>query len=550
MRQIWLLSTCACLLGGAILLARRAESGQTDSLVRLQQSTPGVTQVGNSNVSGTSKAGQFVGGGAGITGINATNIATGTLGDARLSPNVALENVSNLFTASNQFNGFVGINRSNLITSAEMFGIQGPSTGFGGMYISSTGAAGQPFYGYSLPGVTAYHYLDGNDGNKWKLQMPGGLAVTVKPTGEVGVGTSNPVNKLDVIGTVSGVTSNGAASGVVAGNTGGGTALYASTGSSGRAAQFQVTGATNPTYALDATHAGSGIAIKGYMTGTGMAGHFQIANASNTIEALHAETNGSGSAIYAQTATGGTAIFAIRTANGNKGWLGGLNEGGWAESAAGDGFVAKSSGTARSAVYAEMNSTNGYALNGNATQSSGTAIGVFGQSASINGFGAYFKNTGGGVACRVEGNCKVNQLEIVGAGDVAERFEVTDSVQPGMLVSIDPDDPGKLQLCRGKYSPMVAGVVSGANRLRPGVLLDPSVDRKSLPVAMSGRVWVYCDGTDSAIEPGNLLTASNTPGYAMSVKDYSRAQGAIIGKAMTRLAKGQKGLVLAIVSLQ
>jgi hypothetical protein len=36
----------------------------------------------------------------------------------------------------------------------------------------------------------------------------------------------------------------------------------------------------------------------------------------------------------------------------------------------------------------------------------------------------------------------------------------------------------------------------------------------------------------------------------MKVTDHARAQGAIIGKAMTPLAKGEKGLVLVLVSLQ
>jgi hypothetical protein len=36
----------------------------------------------------------------------------------------------------------------------------------------------------------------------------------------------------------------------------------------------------------------------------------------------------------------------------------------------------------------------------------------------------------------------------------------------------------------------------------------------------------------------------------MKVTDRARAQGAIIGKAMTRIARGEEGMVLVIVSLQ
>ena len=69
------------------------------------------------------------------------------------------------------------------------------------------------------------------------------------------------------------------------------------------------------------------------------------------------------------------------------------------------------------------------------------------------------------------------------------------------------------------------------------------------PVALTGRVYVRCDASKNAIEPGDFLTTSELPGYAMKVTDHAKAQGAIIGKAMTSLVKGQ-GLVLVLVSLQ
>jgi hypothetical protein len=62
---------------------------------------------------------------------------------------------------------------------------------------------------------------------------------------------------------------------------------------------------------------------------------------------------------------------------------------------------------------------------------------------------------------------------------------------------------------------------------------------------------VYClvDAEYGAIEPGDLLTTSDTPGYAMRVDDSARASGATIGKAMGRL-DGGRGLVLVLVGLQ
>jgi hypothetical protein len=70
------------------------------------------------------------------------------------------------------------------------------------------------------------------------------------------------------------------------------------------------------------------------------------------------------------------------------------------------------------------------------------------------------------------------------------------------------------------------------------------------PIALTGRVYCYADALYGEIEPGDLLTTSDTPGYAMKVSNYSRAQGTIIGKAMQGLKEGEKGQILVLISLQ
>jgi hypothetical protein len=102
------------------------------------------------------------------------------------------------------------------------------------------------------------------------------------------------------------------------------------------------------------------------------------------------------------------------------------------------------------------------------------------------------------------------------------------------------------------YDQRVAGVISGAGGVKPGMMMSQrgTVADGKHPVALTGRVWVHCDATDSAIEPGDLLTTSATPGHAMKVTDAGRASGSTIGKAMTSLAAGQRGLVLVLVNLQ
>jgi hypothetical protein len=76
-----------------------------------------------------------------------------------------------------------------------------------------------------------------------------------------------------------------------------------------------------------------------------------------------------------------------------------------------------------------------------------------------------------------------------------------------------------------------------------------SIADGELPVTLTGRVYCWADAVSNPIEPGDLLTTSVTPGHVKKVTDYVKAQGAIIGKAMSSLNEG-KGLVLVLVTLQ
>jgi hypothetical protein len=144
-------------------------------------------------------------------------------------------------------------------------------------------------------------------------------------------------------------------------------------------------------------------------------------------------------------------------------------------------------------------------------------------------------------------------LYITGGSDLAEPFEVSgaEAIEPGMVVTIDPDEPGRLRLADTAYDPRVAGIVSGANGINPGLMMkqEGTVADGSLPVSLTGRVYCWADASHGSIRPGDLLTTSSMPGHAMKVKNYKKAQGAIIGKAMTGLKSGT-GLVLVLVTLQ
>ena len=150
----------------------------------------------------------------------------------------------------------------------------------------------------------------------------------------------------------------------------------------------------------------------------------------------------------------------------------------------------------------------------------------------------------------VRGTTRTCVLTITGGCDLAEPFPIKEGeIAKGSVVVIDEEHPGRLKRSTQAYDTRVAGIISGANGVNPGITLkQEGVLDQGENVALSGRVYVRADATHGAIKPGDLLTTSDTPGHAMKVRDHSRAHGAILGKAMGALPTGQ-GMVLVLVSL-
>ncbi|MBW7906140.1 MAG: hypothetical protein LC135_16755 [Phycisphaerae bacterium] len=252
--------------------------------------------------------------------------------------------------------------------------------------------------------------------------------------------------------------------------------------------------------------AGAGAAVYGYATGAG--------------QAVRARATGqSAVGIHATSETGRAGQFQITNANNNVPCI--------QANHAGTGHVvfAHTTGGGRAGHFQIANSNSA--------------------SAAI-----YCSTNGTGPALQCAGRAVVDVLQITGA-DVAEKFPVSADVQPGMVLEIDRDNPGKLRPASGAYNKRVAGVVSGAGGLPAGTILGNLPGHEDAPaVALSGRVWVMCDASQHAIEPGDLMTTADRDGHAMAVTDPSRAHGATIGKAMSALPKGEVGLVLVLVNLQ
>lgn len=134
--------------------------------------------------------------------------------------------------------------------------------------------------------------------------------------------------------------------------------------------------------------------------------------------------------------------------------------------------------------------------------------------------------------------------------DCAEDFEIAADprVGPGTVMVIGTD--ARLEMSARAYDRRVAGVIAGAGSDRPGIVLGRrSGAANALPVALVGRTWCKVDAAYGAVQVGDLLTTSPSPGHAMKVGDPTRAMGAVIGKALGALDAGC-GLVPALVALQ
>ena len=79
---------------------------------------------------------------------------------------------------------------------------------------------------------------------------------------------------------------------------------------------------------------------------------------------------------------------------------------------------------------------------------------------------------------KLDGRFISRVVEITGGSDLAEPFAVAKSkeksekIEPGMVVVIDPENPGQLKLAREPYDRKVAGIISGANGLSPGMVMN------------------------------------------------------------------------------
>lgn len=168
--------------------------------------------------------------------------------------------------------------------------------------------------------------------------------------------------------------------------------------------------------------------------------------------------------------------------------------------------------------------------------------------------------------------------------DLAEYIAVSDPVEPGDLVAIDPNNPAHYRKTQQAHSELATGVIatdpgvvlgvgSGTNSssslldlglatwISPTNTVTSSVnftltglvprldfDVTQRPVlALMGQVEVKATTANGPIEPGDLLVSASKPGYVMRCADPDACEGAIVGKALEALTEGRGTIRMLVI---
>ena len=283
-----------------------------------------------------------------------------------------------------------------------------------------------------------------------------------------------------------------------------------------RGAGIGVIGSSNSGNGMEGRAGDAGIGVKGISkTGFGVFGESQGSGVVGKSATWHAVAG------FSESKTGGFGVFGEAIGAGvvgvSKTWHGVSGE--------------TPSTTGGAGVWGEHKG-NGSGVVG----VSKSGVGVFGQGGRLAGF--------------FEGDVEVTGDIRLTNADCAEDFDIfgTLKVEPGTVMVLGEN--GALCQCQEAYDKRVAGVISGAGDYKPGIVLDKresSANRQ--PIALLGKVYCKVDAQFGAIEVGDMLTTSPTPGYAMKTTDPFQAFGAVIGKALRALPSGQ-ALIPILIALQ
>jgi hypothetical protein len=343
-------------------------------------------------------------------------------------------------------------------------------------------------------------------------------------SGNVGIGTTAPNQSLEVLlpqtGTIAGFGANGVQDLFTIGYIGNGQTLL--TGSIYGPTVLQTQNNQSIALVPNGTgNVGIGTTSPSYLLTTGSTGAIGILNSPNNGAAVDAIVFAN--SIY-PTSYNNSISSVI---SGNPSWSS-LNFN-----------VANGAGT-RATVLTLLGSGNA----GIGTSSPGARL-------EINGGVKLTANSGASITFQ-DGTVQSTAYTGVSCGgDYAESVDVTGErkkYEPGDVLVIDPEVPGRFLKSAEPYSTFVTGIYS----TRPGMVGRRQMTPKSpeeVPMAMMGIVPTKVTAENGPIHPGDLLVTSATLGYAMKGTDHSRMLGAVIGKALGNLDLGS-GVMEVVVTLQ
>lgn len=272
---------------------------------------------------------------------------------------------------------------------------------------------------------------------------------------------------------------------------------------------------------------------------------------------------------FESTADNASAVWAVSSSP-----VGGIAVNGNAQGAQGNGVLGNylsSTGGGGGGVVGLTNSADygfSYATAGRVQAHTGSAVALFGDTNSPDGWPAYLVNRGrGNIMVGVVGqNADVPVFRVDGTGrvfadggfrpngaDFAESMAVTgerSEYSPGDLLVIDSTANRHVALAQLPYSTLVAGIYS----TKPGLLgttlkVDEATLQNEVPLAVVGIVPCKVTAENGPIQIGDLLVTSSTPGRAMKGTDRGRMLGAVVGKALEPLREGT-GAIQVLVTLQ